>query len=112
TLHRPGGFYQIHRDNSGPKKRARRISYAYYFHQRPKRFSGGDLLLYDTDVQQGTCLPAFTRIVPRDNSIVFFPSSFCHQVTTVNCNLDDFTQGRFALNGWIREETGTEPEAR
>lgn len=111
TLHRPGGFYQIHRDNSGEKIRGRQISYAYYFYRKPKKFSGGDLLLYDTDLPRAQCLPAFTRIVPKDNTIVFFPSAFCHQVTTVTGDVDDFREGRFALNGWIRDETCAETAA-
>ena len=26
---------------------ARMVSFVYYFHRRPKRFAGGELLLYD-----------------------------------------------------------------
>jgi Rps23 Pro-64 3,4-dihydroxylase Tpa1-like proline 4-hydroxylase len=100
TVHRSGGFFKIHVD-SGKEQSGRRVSYVYYFHRLPKRFTGGDLLLYDTNVEDGTCATAFTRIEALDNSIVFFPSAYCHQVTTVHCETDDFGDSRFTLNGWF-----------
>jgi Rps23 Pro-64 3,4-dihydroxylase Tpa1-like proline 4-hydroxylase len=101
TVHQSGDFYKVHRDNSEDKASGRRVSYVYYFHQTPKRFTGGDLLLYDTDVEAGGHSAAFTRLGPVDNSIVFFPSAYFHQVTKVRCETDDFGDGRFTLNGWI-----------
>ena len=53
-----------------------------YFHAQPRRFSGGDLLLYDTEVETGdfkAC--AFSRIEPAANSIVFHPGAYVHEVT-------------------------------
>jgi Rps23 Pro-64 3,4-dihydroxylase Tpa1-like proline 4-hydroxylase len=105
TVHRSGGFYKIHQDGDSGKEQngGRRVSYVYYFHRLPKRFTGGDLLLYDTNVEDGTYAAAFTRIETLDNSIVFFPSPYFHQVTTVRCETDEFGDSRFTLNGWFNK---------
>lgn len=110
TVHRSGGFYKIHQDTGKEESRTRRVSYVYYFHRLPKRFTGGDLLLYDTDIEDGTYAAEFSRIETLDNSIVFFPSAYCHQVTTVQCETDDFGDSRFTLNGWFHPLDSRETE--
>ena len=103
TVHLGGGLYKVHRDNSEGWFRSRKLSYAYYFHRRPKRFSGGDLLLYDMGVEadDGSSV-VFSRIEPLDNSLVFFPSDAFHEITPIACATQDFRDGRFTVNGWIR----------
>ena len=97
-----GGFYQAHVDSRSMDHCSRVLSFVYFVHREPRRFSGGDLLLYDTDVDTSawTCA-AFSRIVPLRNSIVFFPSACWHQVCLVQCETDDFGDGRWALNGHV-----------
>ena len=104
-----GGFYTAHHDDT----KNRKLSFVYFFHQEPRRFSGGDLLLYDADAETAHCpFEAFSRIVPVRNSIVFFPSCSWHQVTPVHCDTDDFGSGRFVLNGHFRSRPPTaKPEA-
>ena len=105
TVHFGGGFYKRHRDNDGkhPHSYLRKLSYVYYLSRKPRRFAGGDLLLYDTDVEAGGASSAvFSRIEPLDNSLVFFPSGAFHEVTPVACASQDFRDGRFTVNGWIR----------
>ena len=105
-----GGFYRAHADSLSTDHRPRVLSFVYFFHRQPRRFSGGDLLLYDTDVDTyaWTCA-AFSRIVPLRNSIVFFPSACWHQVCSVQCETDDFEDGRWAVNGHVsRCEDGIE----
>ena len=98
-----GGFFRAHRDSAYGAFRSRKLSFVYFFHRRPRRFSGGDLLLYDTDVDAGACVSgAFSRITPLRNSIVFFPSACWHQATPVQCGTDDFEDGRWVLNGHVR----------
>ena len=98
-----GGFFQAHRDSAYEAFRSRKLSFVYFFHRRPRRFSGGDLLLYDTDVDAGACdSAAFSRITPLRNGIVFFPSACWHQATPVQCGTDDFEDGRWVLNGHVR----------
>ena len=62
-------------------RHSRRISYVYYLHREPRRFTGGDLLLYDTDYDVQECSthtqPASSnrqharavpeRLLPRDH---------------------------------------------
>ncbi len=104
TVHRTGSHYKIHPDKGAEKHRHRRVSYVYYFHRVPKRFTGGDLLLYDSDTAACSYTTAFTRLGPLDNSIVFFPSEYFHQVTVVECETEAFGDGRFTLNGWFHAE--------
>lgn len=91
-----GGFFSKHRDNGG-RFHTRLLNFIYYFHRQPKRFSGGDLLLYDGD---GT--GAFTRIGSQHNSIVFFPAACIHQVAAFDSDAADFGDARFAVYGWLR----------
>ena len=85
----------------------------YFFHPEPRRFSGGDLLLYDADAETNACpFKAFSRIVPLRNSIVFFPSRALHQVAPVTCDTDDFESGRFVVNGHVRVRGGGAPVGR
>ena len=74
----------------------------YWFHREPRRFCGGDLLLYDRNDDTGDfTAAAFSRIVPLRNSIIFFPSSALHQVTQVQCETNNFGDGRWAVNGHV-----------
>ena len=99
-----GGFFAKHTDNGGRTLDTRTLSFAYYFHRQPRRFSGGELLLHDADGDAS----AFTRIEPLHNSIVFFPSWATHQITTVDSDLDasssteEFAGARLAIHGWLR----------
>ncbi|MDH3600115.1 MAG: 2OG-Fe(II) oxygenase [Candidatus Tectomicrobia bacterium] len=109
TAHLAEGFYKTHQDNTHQRLRRRKLSYVYYFHREPKRFSGGDLLLYDTDIEANLGTTTFTRIDPLHNSIIFFPSSYFHQITPVDCDTSDFGDGRFTVNGWLRaKQEGSE----
>jgi Rps23 Pro-64 3,4-dihydroxylase Tpa1-like proline 4-hydroxylase len=101
TVHRTGGHYKVHQDTGPGRQSARRVSYVYYFHRLPRRFTGGDLLLYDTDVRASGYATAFTRLETVDNSIVFFQSEYYHQVTSVRCESPEFADSRFTLNGWV-----------
>ena len=109
TAHHAGGYYTCHTDNgdSTPLQAGRRISYVYYFHREPRRFTGGDLLLYDTDYEaQDWAMRAYSRLLPTDNTLVLFPSDSYHEITKVepaNSEALPFGDGRFTVNGWIHE---------
>ena len=112
TVYLGGGFYKVHRDNEGKRRRPRKLSYVYYLHREPRRSAGGDLLLYDTNVQAGGGPSGvFSRIEPLGNSLVFFPSDAFHEVTPVASATQDFGDARFTVNGWIRSrgEDGIAP---
>lgn len=103
TVHLGGEFYTRHRDNAEEGNRPRKLSYVYYFHRQPRPFAGGDLLLYDTDLETSRATAAaFTRIEPLHNSLVIFPSDAYHEITPVECDTRDFLDGRFTVDGWVR----------
>jgi hypothetical protein len=89
---------------SGP-----RILCIYYFHQVPKRFSGGELKLYDTWVTPtgSTGAETSTTLEPVDNSLVFFPRDAFHEVCPVYSETDAFADSSLAIA--IRE---VEPPAQ
>ena len=86
-----GGFGVRHRD-SFP------LLGICYFHRDPKPFSGGDLLIYDTEVETGTCSNSdFSRIEPVAGSIVFYPGPYRHEIIPVACPPGDFGAARFSV---------------
>ena len=95
-----GSFFSKHKDNAASESRTRMVSFAYYFHRRPRRFSGGELLLHDGDGEAG----AFTRIEPQHNSIVLFPGACVHQVAAIESESRDFADARFAILGGLRDD--------
>lgn len=96
-----GDFFKPHHDN-GENNPLRVISFVYYFNQLPKPYTGGDLLLYDTRFQPGAYVRSlFTRIVPQNNSIIFFPSEYFHEVSTVVIGNDEFRSCRFTMAGHV-----------
>lgn len=100
SAHLDGGFYVKHRDNGSSGYRTKLLSFAYYFHRQPRRFSGGDLLLHD----EGAA--TFTRIEPQHNSIVLFPAGCVHQIAAVGGGFDRFGDARFALHGGLQPRPG------
>ncbi len=107
-----GGFYTTHCDSRGGPGdgpyRDRVLSFICFFHPEPRRFSGGDLLLYDSNQRGGHPVPAFSRIEPLRGGIVFFMSEDWHQVTPVECDADDFGAGRFVLSGHVSFPSGSD----
>jgi SM-20-related protein len=105
TAHNDGNYYKTHNDNSSPDTAARRLTYVYYFNQSPKAYSGGNLAIYDTEMRDGRAHAGTQAqiVEPKDNSIVFFPSHYMHEVQPVVCPSQAFADSRFTLNGWIRQ---------
>lgn len=89
-----GTFFGKHPDNHGGANWRRRVSCVYYLHQRPRRFDGGTLLIYDS---KGRSFP----VESIHNSIVFFPSSLIHEVLPIRCASGRFEDSRFAINVWV-----------
>jgi Rps23 Pro-64 3,4-dihydroxylase Tpa1-like proline 4-hydroxylase len=102
TAHNDGDYYRIHNDNGTTESGDRILTYVYYFYQEPKAFSGGELRIYETTLtNQIYYADSFQTIEPRNNSIVFFPSGYMHEVLTVNCPSQAFANSRFTINGWV-----------
>lgn len=104
TSHNHGNYYKIHNDNGSPDTATRELTYVYYFYREPKSFSGGELQIYDSKIENNCYVGAesFKTVEPRNNSIVFFLSRYMHEVLTVNCPSQAFADSRFTINGWVR----------
>lgn len=104
TAHHDGCYYKVHTDASSETTQARQLTYVYYFNREPKAYTGGELMLYETELR-GKASTSGSRsemIEPHNNSIVFFNSRCRHEVLPVSCPSQDFANGRFTLNGWVR----------
>ncbi|NER39164.1 MAG: hypothetical protein F6J93_35300 [Oscillatoria sp. SIO1A7] len=96
---------RVFRDNGSSETERRVLSFIYYFYRQPKAFAGGELILYDSQIENGVCIPAesFKSIVPSQNSIVFFLSSYAYQIqpllSPASVPLADTC---FKFQGWLR----------
>ena len=104
TVHSEGDYFHVHTDNADDETRSREISYVYYFYRQPKRFTGGELALFDTQFENGRSRAVGPPVViePEDDSLVVFPSSCLHEVRPVHMLSVDPEDGRFTINGWVR----------
>lgn len=113
AAHGDGAYFRPHTDISlGSDRRTlgaapgedRLISGVYYFHGRPKGFSGGELRLFRFGVDPAAGQPHlddFRDIEPVDNSLALFPSWATHEVRPVRCSSGRFEDYRFAVNCWF-----------
>ena len=104
TSHNDGNYYKVHNDNGSPDTATRELTYVYYFYREPKPFAGGELLIYDSKIENNYYVKAdsFKTVEPRNNSIVFFLSRYMHEVLPVRCPSKTFADSRFTINGWVR----------
>ncbi len=104
TAHNDGNYYKIHNDNGSPETATRELTYVYYFNKQPKAFSGGELIIYDSKVENNFYVNAesYKKVEPLNNSIVFFLSRYMHEVLPVICPSKAFADSRFTINGWVR----------
>ncbi|MEP0760961.1 2OG-Fe(II) oxygenase [Trichocoleus sp. DQ-A2] len=106
TSHNDGNYFKIHNDNGSPETITRELTYVYYFYREPKPFSGGELLIYDSKVENNFYVQSdsFKTVEPKNNSIVFFLSRYLHEVLPVVCPSKAFADSRFTINGWVRRQ--------
>jgi SM-20-related protein len=106
TAHNDGNFYKVHNDNGSPEVASRELTYVYYFFQEPKRFEGGELRIYDSKVENNMYvkMDTYKTFVPTNNTIIFFPSHYMHEVLLVSCPSRKFADSRFTINGWVRRK--------
>ncbi|MEI6331240.1 MAG: 2OG-Fe(II) oxygenase [Pseudanabaena sp.] len=105
TAHNHGNYYKLHNDSGSPDSAKRVLTYVYYYHREPKPFTGGELIIYDSKIENGYAVAAssFKAIEPTNNTIIFFPSYCMHEVLPVNCPSEYFSDSRFTINGWVRQ---------
>ena len=111
AVHGHGGFFGPHADSTDPAVAGRCITCVYYFHGRPKRFTGGELRLYDTLLRGARSERAekYVSVDPPANTAIFFASDLYHGVGPVHCESDSFADSRFSINVWfwIREQAAS-----
>jgi SM-20-related protein len=100
VAHGDGAFYKRHIDTRTAEDRdvIRVLSGVYYFHSRPRAFTGGALRLYAVG---DPAMKTFVDIEPEHNTLLVFPSWFQHEVTQVSCPSNRFGDSRFAINCWV-----------
>jgi Rps23 Pro-64 3,4-dihydroxylase Tpa1-like proline 4-hydroxylase len=100
-----GDYFRLHRDSD--TKDTREISFAYYFHREPRRFSGGELRLYESKLIHGQLVPSDhpQTLSPRQDMLLLFPSRNDHEVLPVRVPSKAFADSRFTINGWIHRQT-------
>lgn len=99
-----GDYFRLHPDTDG--KDTREISFVYFFHREPRRFSGGELRIYETRQIDGKLVPAdhAQTISPRQDTLVFFPATNDHEVLPTRVPSGEFADSRFTIAGWIHRQ--------
>jgi len=117
TAHDDGDFFSAHTDigDAFAVSASRRLSYVYYFHEEPRGFEGGELVLYDRIVHEDGSVEVaetFQLIEPADNAIVFFPSDAMHEVRPVRVTGESEAPGttRYTVNGWFHDRDHVRPD--
>jgi SM-20-related protein len=103
SVHGDGDFFNTHTDNGLPDIAHRTVSYVYYFHREPKRFTGGHLKIYKTVIHEGehSAGDLVADIDPPGNGLMVFPSYIHHEVTPIQCPSSALADQRLTLNGWL-----------
>jgi 2OG-Fe(II) oxygenase superfamily len=86
-------FYKRHRDTRNDQITNRLVTLVYYVNTIPERFTGGALTFWSDDQS--------TKVEPKHNRAVVFPSFTLHEVENVRISSDKWEDGRFSLNYWM-----------
>ncbi|MEE6310474.1 2OG-Fe(II) oxygenase [Plantactinospora veratri] len=92
TASNDGDYFHAHTDNAHESVAARKLTYVYFFHREPARFTGGRLRVFGGGQT--------VEVVPRQNQVVFFLPTLQHEIETVRCPSGLFVDSRFTVNGW------------
>lgn len=105
SAYHDGHFFHVHQDKSTGVAATRRLGFIYYFEFAPKRYKGGELLLYDRDPDTLLPSPSFTTLIPQHNSLVLLPANTWHEVLPIRIESEDWFAARFTYSGWIHDES-------
>ncbi|WP_052315675.1 2OG-Fe(II) oxygenase [Oscillatoria acuminata] len=94
----------ISTDGNSPETALRVVNFCYFFYKTPKPFTGGELLVYDSQLlnNQVSVAQSYKTVEPRQNSIVFFLTSNAYEVLRVYPNSPAFRDRCFRVQGWMR----------
>jgi SM-20-related protein len=98
-----GEYFRVHSDNDAGPVRGREITFVYFFHREPRAFFGGELRIFDTQLENDRTVATgpYRIVYPLQNQIVFFPSYCLHEILPVGCPSGHFADSRFTVNGWL-----------
>ena len=102
TASNDGDFFRPHRDTGSGATAARELTFVYFFHREPRRFTGGELRIFGEGTDPDHKVAPSVVVEPAQNEIVFFPSHLLHEVLPVYCSSRAFEDSRFTVNGWYR----------
>ncbi|WP_327281442.1 MULTISPECIES: 2OG-Fe(II) oxygenase [unclassified Streptomyces] len=97
-------YFGMHRDSDNGD--GRELTFVYFFSGEPRRFSGGELRVFETVLENGQVVPTdrSQTIVPRANLAMFFPSRHDHEVLPIRVPSKAFADGRFSVTGWVHRQ--------
>jgi len=103
TSSNDGEWFKAHRDSGHGPVESRELTFVYYCHREPRGFSGGELRMFGPfeDADDPEAQRTAWSITPRENSVVFFPSHYLHEVMPVSCPSRQFADSRLTYNGWL-----------
>ncbi len=99
-----GDYFHMHRDADESSTRV--LTFVCFLHNEPRRFSGGELRIFDNAVINGSSVPTDRSqlISPRMDVAVLFPSNNEHELLPVRVPSKKFADSRFTITGWIHRE--------
>lgn len=103
TASNDSDWFKAHHDSGHGVVSTRRLTFVYYCHREPRPFTGGQLKMYGdiSDENDSEAQRAALTITPVQNSIVFFPSHYLHEVLPTECESRRFADSRLTYNGWF-----------
>jgi Rps23 Pro-64 3,4-dihydroxylase Tpa1-like proline 4-hydroxylase len=102
TASNDGEFFRPHTDCGQNAVESREITFVYFCHREPRPFTGGELRLYDSVDPGAFGSDVDVHVIePTQNSIVFFPSQYVHEVAPLSCPSGQFADSRITFNGWL-----------
>lgn len=93
VAHGDGSFFGTHTDNVVGHER-RHLTFAYYCFREPRRFEGGDLVIFSRNDNS-------IIVEPESGLLVVFDARSPHEVLPVRVPSGRFDDSRFALTGWL-----------
>jgi SM-20-related protein len=96
-----GEFFRPHIDNRHKSAARRWLSFTFFLHREPRKFSGGELRIAAGSQKMHGPRTGCSSITPRCNRIVFFPSGLLHEITPVDCSSGALEDSRLTVNGWV-----------
>ncbi len=103
TASNDSDWFKAHHDSGHGVVSSRQLTFVYYCHREPRPFTGGQLKMYGdvNDADGPEAQRGALTITPKQNSIVFFPSHYLHEVLPTECASRRFADSRLTYNGWF-----------